>query len=85
MDPRFSLKVYPRKDTVFQTKTSYNFEVINSRVYVTRKHYGWEEVSKWSIHAIIGVLVGTIAFLMAVSEEFLAELRAEHTQHMLEH
>jgi H+/Cl- antiporter ClcA len=84
MDPRFSLKVYPRKDQVYKTKSSYNFEVINSRVYVNRKKAGHEEVIKWSIHALIGLLMGTIGFLMSVSEEFFAKIHAETTQHLLE-
>ena len=30
MDPRFSAKVYPRKDNIFQHKKSLNFDLIRS-------------------------------------------------------
>ena len=37
MDPRSSLKVYPRKDNVFHKKKSLNFDMIKSKVFVERK------------------------------------------------
>lgn len=37
MDPRSSLKVYPRKDNYFHGKKSLNFDMIKSKVFVERK------------------------------------------------
>ena len=77
MDPRFSIKAYPRRDTVYRIKNSYNFEAIKSRVYITRTMAPREELTKWAIHAIIGAFVGTVAFLMGTSEEHIADYHAE--------
>ena len=54
-------------------------------MYLQRKQSKYEEVIKWGVHAIIGCFVGTVAFLMGVSEESLADIHAEHTQLLLEH
>ena len=83
MDPRFSLKVYPRKDVVYKTKSSYNFETIRAKVYLDRKTSRRQDFYRWLIHAIIGFLVGIIAFIMAYMEEALALLRSNITQNML--
>jgi H+/Cl- antiporter ClcA len=85
MDPRFSIKHYPRKDTVYRIKSSYNFETIKARVYINRLkgHYEW--VTAWGVHALIGVLIGSIAFLMGISEEHIADYHAEEAQHLIEH
>ena len=79
MDPRFSLKQYPRKDKVYQIKSSYNFETIKARVYLTRKKNKLEELYRWLIHALIGFFVGLIAFLMGYAEEHVAEIHAHYT------
>jgi chloride channel 7 len=83
MDPRFSLKQYPRADTAYKAKSSYNFEAIKARVYMDRKTSRLEPFTRWLIHGLIGILVGSIAFFMFVVEEFFAVHRAEITQHMI--
>jgi len=83
MDPRFSLKEYPRKDKVYQIKSSYNFETIYSRVYLKREKKGLEELYRWLIHSLIGFFVGSIAFLMGYAEEHVAEIHAHYTQELL--
>lgn len=83
MDPRYSLKVYPRKDVVYKTKSSYNFETIRSRVYLNRKTSRMQDFHRWVIHAIVGFFIGVIAFIMAYIEEALAFLRSGTTQYLL--
>jgi len=83
MDPRYSLKVYPRNDVAFKAKGSYNFETIRSKIYLNRKKDKLEELYRWLVHGVIGVIVGTIAFFMAIVEDETAIYRAEHTQHMI--
>ena len=83
MDPRFSLKQYPRKDVVYKVKGSYNFETIRSKVYLARKPSPLEEMYRWLVHGAIGVFVGSIAFFMAIVEEAFAKYHAEETQKML--
>jgi chloride channel 7 len=84
MDPRHSLKQYPRPDKVYQTKNSYNFEMMRSRIFVDRPYGKLEPYTRWIIHALIGILVGSIAFFMNIVEEFFAHLRSETTQHMID-
>jgi hypothetical protein len=79
MDPRFSEKKYPRKDVVFKSKSSYNFEALNAKIYLDRKTKGIEECYRWLIHAMIGIMVGTIAFLMTFIEEELTNLHTRYT------
>ena len=83
MDPRYSLKVYPRNDVAFKAKGSYNFETIRSKVYLNRKKDKLEELYRWLVHGVIGFFVGSIAFFMAMFEEEIALYHAEHTQHMI--
>jgi hypothetical protein len=83
MDPRYSLKQYPRKDVAYKAKSSYNFETIRAKVYLARKPSPLEELYRWLIHGAIGVFVGSIAFFMSIVEEAFALYHAEHTQEML--
>ena len=81
MDPRFSLKVYPRKDKLFQIKSSYTFDSIKSRVYEERKDSkkGWEELNRWFVHGIIGFMLGGIAWSMGFCEEHSTNFRSDTT------
>ena len=83
MDPRFSLKLYPRKDNVYKGKPSLDFVAIGARVYIDRRKGKCEGFNRWVIHAIIGIVVGTIAFGMGFVEEKLAVFHADYTQDML--
>jgi len=77
MDPRFSLKLYPRKDNVYKGKPSLDFVAIGARVYIDRRKGKCEGFNRWVIHAIIGIVVGTIAFGMGFVEEKLAVFHAD--------
>ena len=41
------------------------------------------EVLLWIVFAIIGILVGTIAFALAIAEEYLTEVKIWVTQHFM--
>jgi len=71
MDPRNSTFLYPRRDKAYEMKQSLNFDQIRAKVYEDREKTKKMEVYKWSAHFLLGVLVGTIAFLMAMTEEAL--------------
>lgn len=79
MDPRFSQHTYPRMDKAYQLKSSYNFETIEARVYLNRNRSKCEEFHRLIAHALIGFLVGTIAFSMNYLEEYLVEKHAHLT------
>lgn len=85
MDPRFSLKQYPRVDTVYKSKSSLNFETIQANVYENRKKSPLEEGYRWICHLLIGFSVGVIAFYMTLMEEFLIKLKGKHIQFLLNH
>lgn len=57
--------------------------MIKARVFVDRPIGKFEPLTRWIIHALIGVLVGSIAFFMNIVEEFFAHIRADNTQHMI--
>ena len=65
MDPRASLKMYPRMDNFFESKKSYNFDATRSKVYEDRKEPGSLEGSRWLAFFLIGLITGTIAFMMS--------------------
>ena len=83
MDPRFSLKVYPRKDTVYKTRSSLDFTTIHSNVYENRKKNKFEEGSRWLLHMLIGFSVGVIAFYMTIFEESVFNYKKEGVQTLL--
>ena len=78
MDPRFSLKVYPRVDTVYKSKHSLDFTTIHSNVYVNRKKVRLEEGFRWLLHGLIGFTVGVIAFYMTLVEEYLVDIKKHY-------
>ena len=75
MDPRFSLKTYPRKDNIFQHKKSLDFDLIRTKVYVERKRDGCEIFMEWVAFSIIGVLTGLTAAIMSNLEEKITIFR----------
>ena len=74
MDPRFSIKQYPRIDKVYEGKSSLNFECLNSKVYLERKHSKFEEGYRWLVHLLMGLMIGVIAFIMTLFEDVLINL-----------
>ena len=84
MDPRGSLAVYPRQDTVYLSKSSLHFETIRSNIYKNREKSPWQTLYRWFAHFCVGVATGTIAFLMAIVEESITEARSEYTQTLLD-
>jgi hypothetical protein len=65
MDPRASLKIYPRMDNYYETKHSYNFDAVRARVYEQRHEPKSLEGKRWLAFFLIGLITGTIAFIMS--------------------
>ena len=80
MDPRRSLHEYPRKDTYYRTKSSLNFDVIRSRIFLHREAGKCDRLNRWIAHGALGVCTGTVAFLMATVEDYLIEKKADVPQ-----
>ncbi len=69
MDPRRSFGEYPRKDTYYRSKSSLNFDVIRSKIFLNRSETKCDRLNRWLSHMMIGVGTGTIAFCMATVED----------------
>ena len=84
MDPRFSEKVYPRKDNIFQHKKSLDFDLMRSKLYVERKRDGCEILMEWIGFALIGVLTGLTAAIMSNIEEKITEFRRNNANDLID-
>jgi H+/Cl- antiporter ClcA len=83
MHPRRSLFKYPRRDNVYKTKSSYNFDMMRAKIFANRRGTK-EEMWLWFAHGCTGMLVGVIAFMMAFCEDTLTEWKAENVQHLID-
>ena len=76
-----SLKHYPRPDNTFMKFQSLDFQEYRSKIYEThetmqkKKKPMKTEMLLWVVFAIIGILVGFIAFALAIAEEYLTEVK----------
>ena len=76
-----SLKHYPRPDETFKKFQSLDFQEYRSKIFEThetmqkKKSPMKTEILLWLVFAIIGILVGTIAFALAIAEEYLTEVK----------
>ena len=77
MDPRFSNKVYPRKDNIFTHKKSLDFDKFKSRIFVHRKRDACDIIAEWMVFVIIGLLTGLTAAIMSNIEENITEFRRD--------
>ena len=75
MDPRFSLKQYPRKDNIFQHKKSLDFDSIRAKIFVERSKDKYDIIMEWVAFILIGVLVGLTAAIMSNIEEKITTFR----------
>ena len=83
MDPRRSLQEYPRKDTYYKNKSSLNFDVVRSKVFINLTDSKCDRFNRWVSHGLVGVITGTIAFMMATTEEYLTDKKSGVAQDYL--
>ena len=83
MDPRFSLKVSPRKDNIFEHKKSLDLDLIRAKLSVERKRDGCEIFMEWVAFCIIGVLTGLTAAIMSNIEEKITIFRRNHADDII--
>ena len=48
-----------------------------------KRHSVLTEVKLWLVFCLIGVFVGTLAFILALSEEYVTEIKIWVTQHFM--
>ena len=83
MDPRRSLKEYPRQDTYYKNKSSLNFDVVRSKIFLKKDEGPLGRLNRWFVHGMIGVSTGTVAFCMASVEDWLTTKKSEVAQDMI--
>ena len=75
MKPNNSDKVYPRKDSEYKKKDSLDFQRTMGNVYKKRPTGYAIQGLLWLACLIIGVSMGTVAFLLDISVEYIMEVR----------
>ena len=84
MNPRKSLKIYPRLDKGFKAKKSLNFDMMKSNVFIARGDPDQAKLWRWISYFLIGIITGLIAFLMEIIEEYAVELRNYGVENIIE-
>ena len=75
MKPNYSLKVYPRVDSEYKKKDSLDFQRTRGNVYKKRPTGNAVQGLLWLACLIIGVSMGTVAFLLDITVEYIMEFR----------
>ena len=81
MDLKESMFAYPRFDSAFRKKHSYNFDMMRSNIFLNRDDEPVMYV--WLAYAMMGVIIGSIAFLMEILEKETVTLREYLMQRVL--
>ena len=85
MHPRMSLAIYPRPDTAFANHSSLNFDMMRSKIFLDRPTKQLHEgLWLWVAHALTGIFVGTITFLLTLCEDKSVNFRKNTMQSQLE-
>lgn len=83
MDPRFSQKVYPRRDNIFLHKKSLNFDLVRTKIFVERERPTSVILMEWAAFALIGILTGFTAAIMSNLEEMITTFRRNNTNDII--
>ena len=83
MHPKKSLQLYPRPDNVYTHKSSLNFDLMRTRIFLDRKGTH-TDVYVWLAHALIAIAVATIAWALAGLEDWFVGGRARIVQSLLD-
>ena len=69
MDPRFSEKIYPRRDTAYKAKKSLDFDIMRAKIYQDRHRGKWTNIMEWTAYCLVGLFTGFTAAIMTNIEE----------------
>jgi ribosomal protein L16/L10AE len=75
MNIRSTMKIYPRPDTYYRNKSSLDFDMMKTKIMEERSGSGKESMILWIAHVVVGIGMGTIAFMMTFVEDKLTEWR----------
>ena len=81
MNPRVSLKIYPRPDVYFKNKHSLNFDLMRTKIMMDRG--GSTRGSIWFAHVVCGFIMGCIGFALSYFEELFVLNRIKLMQHII--
>ena len=83
MLPRRSFKEYPRPDSVYKHKSSFNFDMMRTRIFVNRRKT-FTDMYLWLAHGILGIIMATITFSLTFVEDKSAEFKSEFVQKIID-
>ena len=69
MNPKVTMKIYPRPDSYYKNKSSLDFDMMRSKIFIDRKGSNKEGAILWLAHVICGVFMGFIVFILSVCED----------------
>ena len=83
MDPRSSLKKYPREDNAFKQKGSLNFDLLRTKIFREREKPRFYEGQLYLALMLLGFLTGFVASLMALGEDLLFGVKVNLTNRII--
>ena len=84
MDPRASLKVYPRRDNVYKSKKSLDFDFIRAKIFMDRKRDNWDIFMEWFAFGLVGVFTGLTAAIMSDIEERVTSFKRDQADDLIQ-
>jgi len=83
MKPFASLKIYPRPDNEYKSKSSLDFQRVLGNLYGQRPTGNIVQAYLWALCFLIGFAMGSLAFLLDLLVEYLSYVRWHLTEHMV--
>ena len=84
MQPVASLRLYPRPDKEYQKKSSLDFQRILGNLYEKRPIEGMIQLNLWALCFLIGLGMGTLAFLLDILVEEIVDWRWSITENVVQ-
>jgi H+/Cl- antiporter ClcA len=82
MNARKSMFQYPRTDEAFKSRHSYDYDMMKTKIMLDRSG-GKETLALWVAHAVCGVFMGIISFLLTIAEDEITKSRVELMAHLI--
>lgn len=83
MDPRFSVKIYPRVDKVFTHKKSLNYDLVRSKIYIDRHKTKCIAFLEWCCYGLCGLFTGFTASIMEFLEGKLTSFKKDTADNLI--
>jgi H+/Cl- antiporter ClcA len=83
MDNRRSFKIYPRIDKIYTHKSSFNYDLLRSKVFRYRKETYFTNSMQWLAFVITGIFMGFTASIIVFIEDHLTEFKRDTAEKIL--